>query len=137
METIAPNPGYIVEAYSAYLVISIGLVIWVAVTLRRNGRLFLVDACHKNEALADSLNHLLNVGFYLVSLGMVSFLLPMEKPENPQAAIEALSTHEGRVLMLLGGIHFLYLGLIARARRQAHDTGLPFTPDAELPAPTV
>lgn len=127
---------YIVHAYTTYLLISVSLVVWVAATLRRNGRLFLVDACHKNEGLADSLNHLLNVGFYLLALGMVSFLLPMRPPQDPRQVIEALSTHEGRVLILLGGMHFFYLLLIARARRQAHDSGLPFTPDADL-APTA
>jgi hypothetical protein len=51
--------------YLVYLAISIGLTVWVARTLHRNGRIFLVDVFRGNEALADSVNHLLVVGFYL------------------------------------------------------------------------
>ncbi len=58
--------------YLVYLAISIGLTIWVAHTLHKNGRVFLVDVFHGNEPLADSVNHLLVVGFYLINLGYVS-----------------------------------------------------------------
>src|SRR3712207_7026266 len=44
-------------------------------TLFRSGRAFLIDAFHQNEALADSVNHLLVVGFYLINLGYVSLAL--------------------------------------------------------------
>ncbi len=53
---------YIVESYLLYLAISIAVTIWVARTLHRSGRVFLVDAFGGNEALADSVNHLLVVG---------------------------------------------------------------------------
>ena len=55
-----------------YLIISIGVTIWVARTLHKNGRVFLVDAFHGNEPLADSVNHLLVVGFYLINIGYVA-----------------------------------------------------------------
>ncbi|HKF94777.1 MAG TPA: hypothetical protein VKB96_09275, partial [Gammaproteobacteria bacterium] len=67
------NP--IVITYLLYLAISIALTVWVAQTLFKNGRLFLVDVFHGNEALADSVNHLLVVGFYLINLGYVSLML--------------------------------------------------------------
>jgi hypothetical protein len=57
-----------VWTYAAYLVLSIGLTIYVAWTLHRNGRIFLVDSFGGNEKLADSVNHLLVVGFYLTGL---------------------------------------------------------------------
>ncbi|HEV3271752.1 MAG TPA: hypothetical protein VGZ93_06170 [Candidatus Methylacidiphilales bacterium] len=46
-----------------YLLSSISLTVWVARTLHKNGRIFLVDSFLGNEALADSINHLLFVGF--------------------------------------------------------------------------
>ena len=55
----------LVTAYLFYLVLSVCLTIWVAQTLFKNGRVFLVDVFHGNESLADSVNHLLVVGFYL------------------------------------------------------------------------
>ncbi len=56
----------IVVTYVVYLLLSIALTVWVARTLFKNGRIFLVDVFHGNEALADSVNHLLVVGFYLI-----------------------------------------------------------------------
>src|SRR3979411_1263024 len=72
LEEEAMNVNYTVVTYLIYLAISIGLTIWVARTLHRNGRIFLVDVFHGNEPLADSVNHLLVVGFYLISFGYVS-----------------------------------------------------------------
>jgi len=55
----------IVWTYLSYLLISISLTVWVAKTLHQNGRIFLVDSFLGNEALADSINHLLFVAFTL------------------------------------------------------------------------
>jgi hypothetical protein len=59
------NPmNWIIVTYLAYLAVSVALTVWVARTLHRNGRVFLVDSFRGNELLADSVNHLLVVGFY-------------------------------------------------------------------------
>jgi hypothetical protein len=57
-----------VLTYVAYLVISVGLTVWVARTLLSNGRAFLVDVFEGDGGLADSVNRLLVVGFYLINL---------------------------------------------------------------------
>nr|HNH83010.1 hypothetical protein [Acidobacteriota bacterium] len=67
----------IVMTYLTYLVLSIILTIWVAQTLHKNGRVFLVDVFHGNIELADSVNHLLVVGFYLINLGYISLALKL------------------------------------------------------------
>jgi hypothetical protein len=64
-----------VITYVLYLALSIGLTIWVARTLSRSGRVFLADVFHGSEKLADAVNHLLVVGFYLVNLGFVALWL--------------------------------------------------------------
>src|SRR3954453_18134407 len=97
------NP--IVFTYLLYLAISIALTVWVAQTLFRNGRLFLVDVFHGNEALADSVNHLLVVGFYLINLGYVSLSLRIGyNVDDTRASIEALSAKVGLVLLVLGAM---------------------------------
>src|SRR5207245_218979 len=69
-EHVQKEPAmYIVSAYIAYLLISLGVTVWVARTLHKNGRVFLIDAFHNNAPLADSVNHLLVVGFYLINIG--------------------------------------------------------------------
>jgi len=53
----------IVWTYVIYIALSIPLTVWVAQTLHKNGRIFLIDSFHGNEQLAGSVNHLLVVGF--------------------------------------------------------------------------
>jgi len=111
---------YVVGAYLAYLVISIALTVWVARTLVKNGRVFLVDSFLGNESLADSVNHLLAVGFYLVNIGYVALALKYgEKPMDLAQSIEALSTKVGLVLLVLGAMHFFNLYVFSRLRRRA------------------
>jgi hypothetical protein len=124
-----------VWTYLAYLSISIAITVWVARTLSRNGRIFLVDAFHGNEKVADSINHLLVVGFYLVNIGFVSLALQFGgKTVTVQDAIEYLSLKIGLVLVILGVMHFGNLVLFSRLRRR----GLRPTPVLEaLPADTA
>jgi hypothetical protein len=122
-----------IVTYLVYLAISIGLTVWVAKTLHKNGRIFLVDVFHGNEALADSVNHLLVVGFYLINLGYVSMALKLGYDiATPKEGIEALSVKIGMVLIVLGGMHFFNLFVFSRMRRRASlvNAPPPVTPDA-------
>jgi hypothetical protein len=108
-----------VWAYLAYLAISIALTVWVARTLHKNGRIFLVDSFLGNEGLADSVNHLLVVGFYLINVGFVSLALRYgAKAVDAQSALEILSTKVGLVLLVLGAMHFFNLYLFSKLRRR-------------------
>ena len=109
-----------VVTYLVYLAISIGLTVWVARTLHKNGRAFLVDAFHGNETLADSVNHLLVVGFYLINLGYVSLALKTkDSVVNARESIELLSTKVGLVLLVLGGMHFFNLYVFNKLRTRS------------------
>jgi len=115
---VAMSP--IVLTYAAYLVLSLGLTIWVARTLHRNGRVFLLDVFRGQADLADSVNHLLVVGFYLVNLGYVSLRLRIHGDvADTRAGIEALADHVGGVLVALGVMHFFNLYVFSRIRRRA------------------
>lgn len=101
-----------------YLSVSIAVTIWVARTLHKNGRIFLVDAFGGNESLADSVNHLLVVGFYLINVGYVALAVKYgEKPTNLVEAIEFFSTKIGMVLLVLGVMHFLNIWGFSKARK--------------------
>jgi hypothetical protein len=121
-----------ITTYMIYLAISIALTIWVARTLHKNGRVFLVDVFHGNEQLADSVNHLLVVGFYLINFGYVSLALKLGyNVSTAQEGIEALSVKVGMVLLVLGAMHFFNLFIFSRMRRRssAHSNP-PIGPDA-------
>jgi hypothetical protein len=120
----------IVTTYLTYLFISVALTIWVARTLHKRGAIFLVDAFHGNAELADSVNHLLVVGFYLINIGFVSLALKTADVINTsRAAIELLSDKMGMVLLILGGMHFFNLYVFSRIRRGARMTRPPLTPN--------
>ena len=108
----------IVVTYLAYVCISVMLTVWVAQTLHKNGRIFLVDVFHGNEALADSVNHLLVVGVSLINFGYVTLALKLGyEVNNAQEGIEALSWKIGLVLLVLGAMHFFNLLVFSRIRR--------------------
>jgi len=123
------------STYLIYLALSIALTIWVGRTLHKNGRVFLVDVFHGNDALADSVNHLLVVGFYLINFGYVSLALKLGYTiETAEQSVEALSVKIGMVLLVLGGMHLFNLFVFSRMRRRAtahHQP--PVGPDAFTP----
>lgn len=109
----------VVWTYAAYLVVSVALTVWVAATLRKNGRTFLVDAFGGNREMADSVNHLLVVGFYLINIGYVALALRYGvKPIDLQSAVEFFSTKVGLVLVMLGVMHFFNLAVFTRMRER-------------------
>jgi hypothetical protein len=113
---------YVVSCYIAYLIISLAVTIGVAQSLFKNGRIFLVDAFHGNEALADSVNRLLLVGFYLINLGYVALALTTDAPLNtPRQSIELVSTKIGVVLVVLGVLHFGNVYIFSRIRRRGSE----------------
>jgi hypothetical protein len=119
----------IVVTYLAYLTISVALTIWVARTLYKRGAIFLVDAFHGNSELADSVNHLLVVGFYLINIGFVSLALKTAATINTsRGAIELLSDKMGMVLLILGGMHFFNLYVFSRIRRSSRGPRSPLIP---------
>ncbi len=127
-----------VWTYLAYLAISVALTIWVARTLHKNGRIFLVDSFLGNEPLADSVNHLLVVGFYLINIGFVTLALKYgDKATDAQTALETLSSKVGMVLVVLGVMHFFNLFLFSALRRRAthHRSAPPVLPQGYAKAP--
>lgn len=120
LTVLAVNLNLTVWTYALYLVISVALTIWVAKTLHRNGRIFLVRAFHADEHLADSVNHLLVVGFYLINIGWITLALKYGVNVGDLAGVfEAVSTKVGFVLVLLGVMHFLNLYVFNRMRHRA------------------
>lgn len=111
--------NWIIVAYLAYLTISLALTVWVARTLHKNGRIFLVDSFLGNEKLADSVNHLLVVGFYLINVGYVTLALKYGvTAATAQECLEVLSTKVGLVLLVLGFMHFFNLYVFTRMRKR-------------------
>jgi hypothetical protein len=124
---------HIVVAYSVYLAVSIAVTVWVARTLHRNGRVFLVEAFHGNAEMAESVNHLLVVGFYLTNLGYVALALATTETLNTtRQAIELVSGKLGVVLLVLGLLHFMNLYVINKLRQRAKQPAKRYTRNGEV-----
>jgi hypothetical protein len=104
--------------YLIYIVASVALTIWVGDTLYRNGRPFLVNV-FKEDGLADSVNHLLVVGFYLVNFGAAAILIKTGgTPPNVPDMLKQTVTRIGIVLLILGFMHFNNLMVLRAIRRK-------------------
>ena len=112
------NP--VIITYALYLIITICLTVWVARTLFKNGKVFLIDIFHGNKELADSVNNLLLVGFYLINLGYAVYTLQVTNAiVTTQQVIEELSIKIGLIILILGAMHFFNLYIFFNLRKKA------------------
>ncbi len=108
-------------SYVLYLVIALAITVWVARTLSKNGIVFLVQCFGQNEELARSTNHLLVVGFYLINIGFITLTLSYAgEPQTVSGAMRFLAGKVGLAVMVLGGMHFFNMAMIARFGRKVN-----------------
>jgi len=137
-----------VATYVAYLLVALPLTVWVASTLSRNGEVFLADVFVGSEGLAQAVNRLLVVGFYLLNLGFVSlYLRSGTEVVDLRGLLEQLSVKVGVVMLVLGVVHFLNVWVFSVMRRRQRMDSFrsapvtpqmyagPLGPQAAYPAP--
>ncbi len=129
------NGQYLIAVYGAYAVISVTLTVWIARTLFKNGAVFLEEVFADAPKMAEAVNRLLVVGFYLLNLGYASLLMKMRGASGAIEAVEALSGKLGLLLLSLGGMHFFNLYLFHRIRQRSKVVAPPaFSPRMMPPA---
>lgn len=99
--------------YSIYILLTTLLIIYVANYLFRNGKSFLLSAFKGNETVANSINNLLKMGFYLVNIGyaLVSIRYEYNLLSSAQL-IEALAVKIGTIVLILGAMHFFNMYIL-------------------------
>jgi hypothetical protein len=108
-------------SYLLYLAISLGITVWVARTVSKNGEVFLIHCFGHDEILARSTNHLLVVGFYLVNIGFITLTLSLgTEPTTMPEAIRFLSSKVGLAVLVLGGMHFFNMSAVAHFGRKVN-----------------
>lgn len=109
---------FILTAYLIYLPIALLLTFYVAHTLFRNSRVFMLDIFHGKEDIALSTNKLFEVGFYLLNLGFALLILQIDTTVSSyQVMVEVLSMKVGGFAIYLGIMLFLNLYMFFRGRR--------------------
>ena len=90
----------ILTAYLIYLPIALVLTYYVAHTLFKNGRVFMLDIFNQKEDIAFSTTRLFEVGFYLLNIGFALMILQIDNPgyglvDTYQEMVEVLSRKIG------------------------------------------
>ncbi|MCC6807249.1 MAG: hypothetical protein IT381_07485 [Deltaproteobacteria bacterium] len=119
------TPTWQIFLYIIYMAVSIGLTVFLARTLQRNGAVFLRDVFNDKPELADALNQLLVVGFYLLNMGYACTIMRGYYTDNAVEGVALLVEKLGTLLISLGVVHFGNLYLFHRIRRKAKPNVLP------------
>jgi hypothetical protein len=123
--TEVSTTSYLVAVYATYGVVSVGLTVGLARTLFRNGAVFLESVFKDDPKMAEAVNKLLVVGFYLLNFGYACLLMKSERAIDTIHAIEILASKVGYLLISLGVIHFGNIYLFHRMRQRAQIAVLP------------
>jgi hypothetical protein len=111
--------GYLGTYYGVYLGASALLIAGLGWTFHRAGRVFLKDAFEGNITLVDAVARLLDIGFYLVSLGYVALTYStLLQAIDLDWLLKIVSVKIGGLMLLLGVAHLFNLLLLALFRQR-------------------
>jgi hypothetical protein len=117
---------YLTTYYVAYLTISVALILWLGRILHRAGAVLLDEAFHDKPALVAAVSHLLDIGFYLMSVGYVIAWTGTYFPMDTfSMVIQIVSGKVGGFLLMLGCVHLFNLLLLALFRRRTFVSATP------------
>jgi len=112
------NMSFNFTAYLVYLPVVIFLTWYVAHTLFKNGKVFMMDIFNGREAIALSTNKLFETGFYLLNLGFALLIMEIATEiADSRTMLEILSTKIGGYSIYLGIMLFFNLYLFFRGKR--------------------
>jgi hypothetical protein len=125
---------FLIPVYVTFAAVSIGLIVWLARTLFANGAVFLQGVFEDNPAMAEAVNRLLVIGFYMLNLGYAALLLRSNAAVDAVGAVEILVNKLGVLLVSLAVLHFTNLWVFTRIRRHAGAAVLPppVAPQAQM-----
>src|SRR5262245_35529067 len=131
--------GNVITVYVIYVAVAVGLTIWLARTLFRNGTVFLEDVFEGSPGLARSVNHPLVVGFYMLSLGYALYILHATRGMDAFDAAQYLVNRLAILLVSLAAIHFVNVFVFWRIRvyRERRDLPTPVRASGFVPPPPV
>jgi hypothetical protein len=125
----------VIVVYVIYVAIAATLTTWLARTLFRNGTAFLHDVFAERPELADAVNRLLVVGFFMLNLGYALYILRAARGLDAFEATQFLVNRLAILLVTLAGMHFLNVFVFwrIRARREQRTLPVPIAPQVLVP----
>jgi hypothetical protein len=117
--------GNVIAVYAAYAATAVGLTAWLARTLSQNGAVFLADVFKDRPGLAEAVNRLLVVGFYMLNLGYAFYILRDGGNRDAFASVQFLVNRLALLLVTLALIHFVNVLVFWRIRTRSEQRQLP------------
>ena len=129
--------GNAIVVYAIYVAVAVGLTVWLARTLFRSGTAFLHDVFVDKPELAEAVNRLLVVGFYMLNLGYALYILRASRGLDGFEAVQFLVNRLALLLVSLAGLHFVNVVVFwrIRARREQRHLPMPVAPQVLVPPP--
>ncbi|MGA3131545.1 MAG: hypothetical protein ABSD59_12135 [Terracidiphilus sp.] len=119
MLPITPQADHFGIYYCVYLRACALLIAGLGWTFHGAGRVFLKDAFAGNTTLVDAVTRLLDIGFYLVSVGYVALTYSTNFPTMDLSwLLKIVSMKVGGLMLLLGIAHLFNLLLLALFRQR-------------------
>ena len=113
---------YNFTAYLIYLPVVIVLTWYVAHTLFKNSKVFMLEIFHGKEVIATSTNKLFETGFYLLNLGFAFLIMEIESDiTDNRTLLELLTAKIGGFCIYLGLMLFFNLYLFFRGKKVSKD----------------
>ncbi|MBS0266403.1 MAG: hypothetical protein JSS02_31015 [Planctomycetes bacterium] len=128
----------LMTTYLVFLLISAYVTIVVGHRLHHDGRPFLMQVFLGKAVLADAVNHLLLVGYYLVNIAFTSQILTCHAEVHGWSdVLPVLSSKIGFALLVLGGMHFQNLIVLLAVRNYIWKRPTDLTDFIETSGPTL
>ena len=134
-----PNNTFVITAYLIFLPVALLLTFYVARSLFKNSKVFMLEIFRGEESIAMATNRLFEVGFYLVNVGYALLILRINNAysmDSIQKTIETLSGKIGGFAIYLGVMLFLNLLMFFRGRKKSRQHQQEFRP-ASKPNPNT
>ncbi|SEW52570.1 hypothetical protein [Chitinophaga arvensicola] len=108
-------------AYAIYLAITYLITVNVGWRFYRNGRVFILGLMEQQKGLADAINNILLVGYYLVNLGYATVMISTwDTIRNWTEMLVSITTMTGLILLSLAVLHcfnMLVIYLISKRKQ--------------------
>ena len=105
--------NYNISAYIIFLSLMIFIIGYVGRYFYTNGRVFIISLMNDNLELADQINKLLLIAYYLFNIGYACLTLKYwQRVSNIETLFSSLSINMGVLILILAFTHYLNMLVI-------------------------
>ncbi|MET0462539.1 MAG: hypothetical protein ABW007_05280 [Chitinophagaceae bacterium] len=100
-------------AYLLYLAVTYCITVHVGLVFFRNGRVYILDLLKGEERIANSINRMLLLGYYLLNLGYAALMIRSWPTMHSWLEIfVSIGIMTGRIMLILSVIHYANMAII-------------------------